>query len=66
MNNRRAKWLRELVISEDPSLLLTVRKHFKEKTKEMDDFKLYQAAKKLWKMNIPEKKFWGKWMKKGE
>lgn len=66
MNNTRAKWLRNLVIDEDPSLLLTIRKYFGEKTKQMDDYMLYKIAKKLWKENVPEKKFWGKWITKGE
>jgi len=66
MNNRRAKWIRNLVVDEDPSLLLTVRTYFKDKTKDMDDFRLYKAAKKLWTKNVPEKKFWGKWVGKGE
>ena len=63
MNSARAKWIRELVTDEDPSLLLSVRQYFGEKTKEMDDVAIYKAAKKLWEKNIPEKKKWGKWIK---
>lgn len=66
MNNRRAKWIRNLVIDEDPSLLLTVRQYVGDKTKDLDDYKLYKLAKKLWKKKIPEAKFWGKWITKGE
>lgn len=66
MNNRRAKWIRNLVVDEDPSLLLTVRQYVGDKTKDLDDYKLYKIAKKLWKSKVPETKFWGKWMTKGE
>ena len=63
MNSSRLKWIRELVTDEDPSLLLSVRQYYGEKTKEMDDVMIYKAAKKLWRKNIPEKKNWGKWIK---
>lgn len=60
MRNSRCKWLRNLVIDEDPSLLLTIRKYVGDKTKDMDDIKIYKVSKKLWNRHIPEAKSWGK------
>jgi len=49
MNQKKAKWLRKLVSTKNPVLLLLIRNKFGEATQSMDYGKLYKTAKKLYK-----------------
>jgi len=60
MNTRRSKWIKKLVEDVDPQMLLTVRRHYGEKTNEMDPYDLYKSAKTLWKKGVEGTKLWGK------
>jgi hypothetical protein len=49
MNGKKSKWLKNLVSTRNPVLLLLIRNKFGEQTQGMDYVKLYSAAKKLYK-----------------
>ena len=55
MNNKKAKWLRSLVNTKNPVLLLLIRNKFGETTQGMDYNGLYKAAKKLFKLGEIQK-----------
>jgi len=48
MNQRRSRWLRKLVQTQNPVLLTIIRNKYGERTKEMGSVQIYRAAKKLW------------------
>jgi len=48
MNNKKAKWLKRLVETQNVVLLTMIRNKFGERTKEMGPRQIYQSAKKLW------------------
>jgi len=60
MNGKRSRWIKTLVEDIDPPMLLTVRDHYGEKTNEMDEYTLYQAAKTLWKKGVKGTNKWGR------
>lgn len=49
MNGKRAKWLRGLVNTRNPVLLLLIRNKYGEQTQGMGYTELYKIAKKLYK-----------------
>ena len=49
MNQKKAKWLRALVNTKNPVLLLLIRNKFGESTQGMDFAQLLNAAKKLYR-----------------
>jgi len=49
MNGKKVKHLRRLIAANEPILLMTIREHYGERTKEMSYRQTYQAAKKLYK-----------------
>lgn len=59
MRKKRAKFLRKLVISNDPNLLITVRNKKGDRTKEMDTRQIYKVAKKIWTSKDPACIRWG-------
>jgi hypothetical protein len=59
MRKIRAKKLAKLARENDPNLLLSIRNRFGDKTKEMENDKIYRTAKKLWNAKVPERKSWG-------
>jgi len=60
MRAKRARWIKDLVIGDDPSLLLTLRNYYGDKTEKFDDSKIYRKAKLLYSRAVPERKNWGK------
>lgn len=48
MNQRRSRWLRKLVQTQNPVLLTMIRNKYGERTKDMGPVQIYRAAKKLW------------------
>ena len=50
MRGTRAKHLHRLVAANEPILLMTIRKHYGNRTEKMEYRENYQAAKKLYKM----------------
>lgn len=60
MRGKRARWIKDLVIGDDPSLLLTIRNYYGSKTDQFDDAKIYRKAKQLWSECVPGTKNWGK------
>lgn len=60
MRAKKVKWIKELVIGDDPSLLLTIRNYYGSKTDNFDDSKIYRTAKKLYSKSVPGIKNWGK------
>lgn len=63
MRGKRVKWIKDLVIGDDPSLLLTIRNYYGEQTEKFNDSKIYRKAKKLYSRSVPEVKNWGKLFK---
>jgi len=49
MNEKKVKWLRKLVSTKNPVLLLLIRNKYGESTQGMDYGKLFKTAKKLYK-----------------
>jgi hypothetical protein len=49
MNEKKAKWLRKLVYTRNPALLLLIRNKYGEQTQGMDYGRLYKKAKDLYK-----------------
>ena len=49
MNEKKAKWLRKLVATRNPVLLLMIRNKYGESTQGMDYGKLVRITKKLYK-----------------
>jgi len=64
MRGKKVKWIKDLVIGEDPALLVTMRNYYGEKTEQFDDSKLYRKAKELYSRSVPERKTWGNIFKK--
>ena len=48
MNGKRVKHLRRLITAQEPILLMTIRQHYGEKTKEFGYKQILRAAKKLY------------------
>jgi hypothetical protein len=63
MRKKRCMWIRELVTSDDPSLLMTIRNYYGQRTENFDDVQLYEKAKKLYENNANGVKNWGKLFK---
>jgi hypothetical protein len=59
MRKTRVKFLWNLIKKNDPNLLISIRGIYGDKTKDMDEYKIYEIAKKLWSIKIPERKLWG-------
>jgi hypothetical protein len=55
MNGKKAKWLKKLVSTRNPVLLLLIRNNFGEQTQSMTYTNLLSAAKKLYKMGEIQK-----------
>jgi len=55
MNGKKVKWLRKLVNTRNPVLLLLIRNNFGEQTQSMTYSNLLAAAKKLYKMGEIQK-----------
>ena len=55
MNGKKAKWLKALVRTRNPVLLLLIRNEFGEKTQGMNYDKLYKISKKLYKQGKLQK-----------
>ena len=49
MNQKKAKWLRKLVETRNPVLLLLIRNKYGEETQGMDYTQLFKKAKHLYK-----------------
>lgn len=49
MNGKKAKWLKKLVNTKNPVLLLLIRNKYGEETQGMDYGQLYNITKKLYK-----------------
>lgn len=49
MNGKRVKHLKRLVAANEPILLMTIRQHYGEKTKDFEYRQIVRAAKKLYK-----------------
>jgi hypothetical protein len=49
MNGKKVKWLRKLVSTKNPVLLLLIRNKYGESTQGMDYDKLFNITKKLYK-----------------
>ena len=49
MNQKKAKWLKKLVNTKNPALLLLIRNKYGESTQGMDYGELYKATKYLYK-----------------
>ena len=60
MNQKKSKWIANLVKNKDINLLMTVRNHCGKKTEKMEDRELYRVAKKLWILQIEGVEKWGK------
>jgi hypothetical protein len=60
MRGKRVKWIKDLVVGDDPSLLLTVRNYYGNQTEKFNDSKVYRKAKELYSRCVPEVKDWGK------
>ena len=50
MNGKKSKHIRRLLEAREPILLMTIRQHYGDRTKEMTQRQTYQAAKKLYKL----------------
>jgi hypothetical protein len=59
MRKTRVKFLWNLIKKNDPNLLISIRGIYGDKTKDMEEHKIYEIAKKLWSRKIPERKLWG-------
>ena len=59
MRGKRVKILAKLVRENDPHLLLSIRKKYGEKTKDMEKRNIYLEAKKLWTAKVPDRLLWG-------
>jgi len=59
MRKTRIKFLRKLVNDKDPNMLLSIRNYAGERTKDMDEEKIFDVAKKLWLTGFKERKLWG-------
>ena len=55
MNQKKAKWLRKLVATKNPVLLLLIRNKYGESTQGMDYTQLYRKAKYLYKKHELQK-----------
>jgi hypothetical protein len=55
MNGKKSKWLKALVRTRNPVLLLMVRNEFGEKTQGMNYDQLYKISKKLYKQGKIQK-----------
>jgi hypothetical protein len=51
MRQKRAKWIKKLVESGDPVLLMAIRNKYGDKTQNMKPEKVYKVAKEMWKSN---------------
>ncbi len=48
MSGNRAKWIRKLLATDDPVLLMAIRNKYGDRTNQMHKRKVYQVAKELW------------------
>jgi hypothetical protein len=60
MRGKRVKWIKDLVVRDDPSLLLTIRNYYGTQTEKFNDSRIYRKAKKLYSRSVSDVKNWGK------
>ncbi len=60
MNQKKSKWIANLVKNKDINLFMTVRNNCGKKTETMSSRGLYRVAKKLWKLKVEGVEKWGR------